>query len=243
MPGAPGSPDQPSVLAVAPVSTWAPTKACRLSAEASWIAPSRTRSGPPSCTSTPAATSILPWWLRPCPLAGGSSLRRKGITVSSTSTKPASGARPGATIEQPGRFVRSQSQLRLQLQGGDAVGVGGHQVRRPEPDGERQLRGVHHRAGGHRGLPAARGALPGERLGRELPALAVPARWAAEPVRPAHPRQIRGTRPLIREAALKLDERTGKVGHGGRSTKDVRYSFYATRPQPSPHFVWPEPEG
>ena len=60
--------------------------------------------------------------------------------------------------EQPGRLVRSQSQLRLQLQGGDAVGVGGHQIRRPEPDGERQLRGVHHRAGGHRGLPAAGGA-------------------------------------------------------------------------------------
>ena len=116
--------------------------------------------------------------------------------------------------EQPGRLVRSQPQLRLQLQGGDAVGVGGHQVRRPEPDGERQLRAVHHRAGGHRGLPGAGGALPGERLGRELPALRVPARRAAEPVRPAQLCKIRGTRRLVRKATLKLDERARKVGHG-----------------------------
>src|SRR5512132_2770946 len=80
----------------------------------------------------------------------------------------------------------------------------------PEPDGERQLRGVHHRAGGHRGLSAAAGALPGERLARQLPTLALPAGRTAEAVRPAHPRQILSTRPLIREAALKLDERTGK---------------------------------
>jgi hypothetical protein len=41
--------------------------------------------------------------------------------------------------------------------GGNAVGMGGHQIHRPE---ERQLQAVHHRAGGHRGLPAAGGALP-----------------------------------------------------------------------------------
>src|SRR5512147_1254697 len=145
--------------------------------------------------------------------------------------------------EQPSRLVRSQSQLSLQLQGGDAVGVGGHQIRRPEPDGELELRGVHHRAGGHRGLPPAGGALPGEGLARQLPALALPAGRTAEAVRPAHPRQILSTRPLIREAALKLDERTGKVGHGGRSHSGVRHLFYAVRPQLSLHFVPPEPEG
>ena len=42
-------------------------------------------------------------------------------------------------------------------------------------------------------------------------------------------RRVLSTRPLIREAALKLDERTGKVGHGGRSHSGVRYSFYAVR--------------
>lgn len=44
----------------------------------------------------------------------------------------------------------------------------------------------------------------------------------------AHARSS-GTRPLIREAALKLDERTGKVGHGGRSNDNVRYSFYTVK--------------
>jgi hypothetical protein len=38
----------------------ASTKACRLRAEKSAIVASRTRPGPPSCTSMPAATSILP---------------------------------------------------------------------------------------------------------------------------------------------------------------------------------------
>ena len=52
----------------------------------------------------------------------------------------------------------------------------------------------------------------------KLPTLAVPAARTAEAVRPAYPRQIRRTRPLIREAALKLDERTGKVGHDGAPT-------------------------
>ena len=69
---------------------------------------------------------------------------------------------------------------------------------------------------------------------------ALPAGRTAEAVRPAHPARTR-TRPLIREAALKLDERTGKVGHGGRSHSGVRYSFYAVKPQPSLHFVPPEP--
>ena len=132
--------------------------------------------------------------------------------------------------QQPGRLVRSQPQLRLQLQGGDAVGMSGHQIRRPEPDGQRQLRAVHHCAGGNRGLPAAAGALPGERLGRKLPALAVSARRAAEPVRPARLRQIPGTRTLVRKAALKLDQRAGKVGHGEPSIQDVRHTFYISHP-------------
>src|SRR5512132_2898273 len=102
----------------------------------------------------------------------------------------------------------------LQLQGGDTVGVRGHQIRRPEPDGQRQLRAVHHRARGYRGLLAAASAFPGEGLGRKLPALVVVTVLAAEPIGPARVSQICRTRALIREAVLKLDERTGKVDHG-----------------------------
>src|SRR5665809_126136 len=42
--------------------------------------------------------SILPSWLRPPPPAGGSSLVRSGRLLSSTSTRPARGWRPGASI-------------------------------------------------------------------------------------------------------------------------------------------------
>jgi GntP family gluconate:H+ symporter len=41
--------------------------------------------------------------------------------------------------EQPGRLVRAEPQLLLQLQRGDAVGMSGHWIGHPEPDGERQL--------------------------------------------------------------------------------------------------------
>ena len=59
--------DQPSVFAVAPAATLALMKACRLAAEKSAIGASRTRPGPPSCTSTAPATSILPSALAPLP--------------------------------------------------------------------------------------------------------------------------------------------------------------------------------
>ena len=95
----------------------------------------------------------------------------------------------------------------------------GHQIRRPEPDGQRQLRAVHYRARGYRGLLAAGGALPGERLARKLPALVVAARRAAEPVRPARVGQIRRTRPLICKAVLKLDERARAFCLSGRHHK------------------------
>ena len=128
--------------------------------------------------------------------------------------------------QQPGRLVRAETQLLLQLQGGDTIGVGGHQIRRPEPDGQWQLRAMHHRAGGDRGLLAATGTLPGEGLARQRPALAVATVRAAEPVGPARVSQICRTRALIREAVLKLDERARKVDHGEPSKQDVRYMFY-----------------
>ena len=95
MPDAPGSPDPPSVLAVAPVARLAARQACRLLAEKSPSAARRMRPGRPSWTSAAPAISSLPWPERPPP--GGSSLARQAISVSSTSTRPARGARPGAT--------------------------------------------------------------------------------------------------------------------------------------------------
>jgi glycosyltransferase involved in cell wall biosynthesis len=81
---------------------------------------------------------------------------------------------------------------------------------------------------------------PGTLLVNGLPAssrLGVSALRAAKTVRPARRDQIRGARLLVSKPALELDERAGKIGHGGRSDDDVRYPFYADQPRMSPQFV------
>ena len=50
--------------------------------------------------------------------------------------------------EEPRRLVGAESELTLQLQSRDAIGVGGHQIGCPEPDGQRQLGVVHDGSGG-----------------------------------------------------------------------------------------------
>src|SRR6266511_1403345 len=200
-------------------------KACRLAAEKQDMAASRTRPGPPSRTSTAPATSILPSALRPCPPSGGSALLRCGIAVSSISTRPASGERSGATMARRSLPHKSQADLyepRPSCFCSCSAAMPSEWVVIPEPGRQRQLRCMHHRAGGHRGLLAAKGALPGEGegLGRQFPALVVAAVRAAELVEPA-----------------------GKIGHGEPSIQDVRHMFYLSHPPQSPHFVPPELRG
>lgn len=77
--------------------------------------------------------------------------------------------------EQPSGLVRTDTELRLQLQGGNAVGMGGEQVRCKEPRPERQVRPVHDRPGRHGRLLPARRAFPGPGLGFEPPALGTTA--------------------------------------------------------------------
>ena len=83
--------------------------------------------------------------------------------------------------QQPGTAVRPQAELALQLQGRDAVGMGGHQIGGPEPGGQRQLGVVHDGPGGHRGLFAAAGAFPGPRLVCSSQALLVPQPGQTKP--------------------------------------------------------------
>ena len=45
--------------------------------------------------------------------------------------------------EQPRRLIGAESELTLQLQRRDAIGVSGHQINGPEPGGQRQLRVMH----------------------------------------------------------------------------------------------------
>jgi hypothetical protein len=67
------------------------------------------------------------------------------------------------------------------LQSRDAVGVGGHQISRPEPGGERQLGVMHNGSGGDRGLATTAGALICPGLGFQPPGFATAADRADEP--------------------------------------------------------------
>ncbi len=117
--------------------------------------------------------------------------------------------------EQPGAAIRADSELLLELQGRDAVGVGRHQVGGPEPDGERQLAGVQDRPGRHRGLPAAAGALEGVCFSAQRPSLFMAARGTDEAVRPAHFDQLGGAGVIVREHVLESEEAIGDLFHVG----------------------------
>ena len=83
---------------------------------------------------------------------------------------------------QPRRFVAPQPELTLDQERRDGALVRRHQVRSPEPLGERGLRVVQHRAGGERPMPT-RGARPAsfhDHVGAPMTAA-----WADEALRPA----------------------------------------------------------
>ena len=117
--------------------------------------------------------------------------------------------------DQPGGLVGAESELALQLQRRDAIGVGGHQIGGPEPSGQRQLGVMHDGSGGDRGLAPAGGALIGPSLGFQLPGFAPAAARADKSVSPTRRDKILSTGRLITEALLELDQRTGKVDHRG----------------------------
>ena len=71
---------------------------------------------------------------------------------------------PQLGAQQPSRLIGAQPKQPLQLQRRNSVGVGGHQIGGPEPDGQRKLRAVHDRPRRDGGLPAATGAFVGESL-------------------------------------------------------------------------------
>ena len=130
--------------------------------------------------------------------------------------------------EQPSAAVRADTELFLELQGRDAVGVGRHQVGGPEPDGERQLAGVQDRPGRHRGLPAAAGALEGVCFSAQRPSLFMAARGTDEAVRPAHFDQPGGAGVIVREHVLEGEEAVGDLFHVVAPSAGT-YSEHSTR--------------
>ena len=113
--------------------------------------------------------------------------------------------KPEVSKKEPGGFVRPETELLLLL-GGDAIGMAGHQIGSPEPDGEAELRAVHDGACGHRGLFVAAGKFERERLGFKRPGPhAAPSR-ANEALRPACFDRLVSASALIGKALLELQE-------------------------------------
>jgi hypothetical protein len=139
---------------------------------------------------------------------------------------------------QPRRLVGAEGELALQLQRRDAVGMGGHQIGRPEPGGQRQLGVVHDGAGGHRGLPAAAGALPGPRLGLQFPGFPAATAGAHEARGPARREQVFDAGHFIGKALLELDQGAGKVAHLHHPKPHVRGLFYHNMPRDY-NILWP----
>jgi hypothetical protein len=82
----------------------------------------------------------------------------------------------------------------------------------------------------HRGLPMATGALPGPRLGVQLPGSAGAAAEAHKAFGPARFEQVPDPGRLIWKALLKLDQGAGKRGNASLVAACVRYLFLtATR--------------
>ena len=128
--------------------------------------------------------------------------------------------------QQPRRLVGAEPELLLQLQRRDAIGMGRHEIGGPEPNDQRQLRAVQDRAGRHRGLPAAGGALMGESFAAMRPSLGVPAGGTSKAGRPSGRKKPSRTSVVVGKSALKLDERGRKIGHRVTSKRrNVRVLF------------------
>ena len=110
---------------------------------------------------------------------------------------------------RPGRFVAADPELTLKLERRHPRRVRGDQVRRPEPLPQPSARTVQHRAGCHRGLIAARLALP-EMAVRQIERVRVPAPWASVSIGPAGSREVGTTRRRGGKPGLELGQRSGE---------------------------------
>jgi hypothetical protein len=90
---------------------------------------------------------------------------------------------PQLVQQDEGGLVSAQAELALHLQSRETGRVGGHEIARREPQGQRQPRAVQDRAGRHRRLVPTGSALE-QRPPRQRPGLPAAARRAAKALRP-----------------------------------------------------------
>jgi len=86
--------------------------------------------------------------------------------------------------QEPSTLVRADAELRLKLEGGNAVRVRRNEMSSKELCAQRQMGSVHHRPGGNRRLLVTLGTLPMVRLGFQPPALFTLAMRTAKAVWP-----------------------------------------------------------
>ena len=104
--------------------------------------------------------------------------------------------------QEPGTLVAAEPELSLELQGGDAVRVAGHDVGGREPCLQGQVAAVHDRACAHRGLLPAGRTFPARPATLQFPAPVMAAGGADEAVGPTHGGEVAGTGGLVGKARL-----------------------------------------
>ena len=118
--------------------------------------------------------------------------------------------RPAQFVEHhPGGLVTGKTELTLQHQCGHSALVRSHQIRRPEPVGQRNLGPVKNRPGRQRNLVSALDALMASLVHQFVSPL-MPASRADEAIRPPTSRQVLLASLVRSEVGLKLAERLGK---------------------------------
>lgn len=117
---------------------------------------------------------------------------------------------PQLVQQDEGGLVSGQPELALQLQSRKTGRVGGHQIGRREPQGQRQPRAVQHRAGRHRRLVPTGSALE-QRPPRQRPGLTATAGRATKALRPTPLDEIEPAVFLTSKALAKPLERSRKI--------------------------------
>jgi hypothetical protein len=112
----------------------------------------------------------------------------------------------------PRRLVALDPELTTQLQRGDIRRRRRHQVGGAEPQVQRGVGLVQHRARCHRRLPVTGSTLPHGAALRDQPGTLVATPGTAEPIRPPAREQVVRARILVRETVLELHDRSRELG-------------------------------
>jgi len=120
----------------------------------------------------------------------------------------------------PRSLVTRKTELTLQEQCGNAALIRGHQIRRPEPVGQRNLGPMQNRPGCQRNLVSAFGALLAPLI-HQFIRLIVPTSGTGKPIRPTTRPQILLASLFRGEIGLKLTQRLGEWRSGHPNTLPI----------------------